>query len=70
MARLNESLILRLTKHSAIACTLQLWLAPMVPVNADDRPVLFPRAIVKTEDVCAAMRAERELRKHYEVLPQ
>lgn len=70
MARLNESLILRLTKHSAIACTLQLWLAPMVPVNADDRPVLFPRAIVKTEDVAAAIRAEWELRKHYDVLPQ
>jgi hypothetical protein len=70
MGRPNNSPILRLIKLSAIACTLQLWLVPSVPVNAGDGPPLFPRAIVKTEDVAAAIRAEWELRKNHEVLPQ
>jgi hypothetical protein len=40
------------------------------PANAEPSKPLFPRALVKTEDVAAAIRTEWELRKVYEVLPK
>jgi hypothetical protein len=47
-----------------------LFLAQISGICAEPATPIFPKALVKTEDVAAAIRTEWELRKVYEILPK
>ena len=60
-----------MTKRIVIAWSIVLLLLRFANCAfAESSRTVFPRALVRTEDVAAAIRTEWELRANYEVLPQ
>lgn len=62
--------LLRPIAAGIVILILAMRFGASTAISAEPPAAIFPRALVKTEDVAAAIRTEWELRKFYEVLPQ